>query len=54
MTGGGFGGSAIVLVDEAGVEKVGDAVVEAFAGAGHREPRVFEALPSAGARRVSA
>ncbi|MGW7572574.1 galactokinase [Streptomyces sp. NPDC054765] len=52
MTGGGFGGSAIVLVEEAGATAVGAAVTEAFAAAGHATPRIFEAVPSAGAHRV--
>ncbi|MFE0192918.1 galactokinase [Streptomyces sp. NPDC059008] len=52
MTGGGFGGSAIVLVEEAAAATVGAAVTEAFAAAGHTAPRIFEAVPSAGARRV--
>jgi galactokinase len=53
MTGGGFGGSAIVLVEAADVDTVTKAVTEAFAGAGFTAPRVFPAVPSAGARRVS-
>ncbi|MEU9488723.1 galactokinase [Streptomyces decoyicus] len=52
MTGGGFGGSAIVLVEEDGATAVGTAVTEAFAAAGHAVPRIFEAVPSAGAHRV--
>lgn len=52
MTGGGFGGSAIVLVEEDGATAVGAAVTEAFAAAGHAAPRIFEAVPSAGAHRV--
>ncbi|MEU6438909.1 galactokinase [Streptomyces sp. NPDC047046] len=52
MTGGGFGGSAIVLVDAGLVEPVKAEVARAFAEAGHREPRVFSAVPSEGARRV--
>ncbi|MGW3486212.1 galactokinase [Streptomyces sp. NPDC001054] len=52
MTGGGFGGSAIVLVDTGLVEPVKAEVRRAFAEAGHREPRVFSAVPSEGARRV--
>ncbi|MEU5209477.1 galactokinase [Streptomyces sp. NPDC020742] len=52
MTGGGFGGSAIVLVEEADAAAVGAAVTEAFAAAGHTTPRIFEAVPSAGAHRV--
>ncbi|MET7765383.1 galactokinase [Streptomyces sp. NPDC005393] len=52
MTGGGFGGSAIVLVAEADAEAVAKAVTEAFGGAGYRAPRIFPAVPSAGARRL--
>ncbi|MEU9122969.1 galactokinase [Streptomyces sp. NPDC048506] len=52
MTGGGFGGSAIVLVEEADAATVGKAVTEAFAAAGHTAPRIFEAVPSAGAHRI--
>ncbi|MFG2501412.1 galactokinase [Streptomyces sp. NPDC048441] len=53
MTGGGFGGSAVVLVEEVDADAVTKAVVEAFASAGHTPPRVFPAVPSAGARRVA-
>jgi galactokinase len=52
MTGGGFGGSAIVLVEAADVETVTKSVVDAFAAADLKAPRVFEAVPSAGAYRV--
>ncbi|MFE2266110.1 galactokinase [Streptomyces griseosporeus] len=52
MTGGGFGGSAIVLLEEADVEPVTKAVEKAFATAGFTAPRVFEAVPAAGARRL--
>ncbi|MEU1853586.1 galactokinase [Streptomyces sp. NPDC019990] len=52
MTGGGFGGSAIVLAEEGDVDAITKAVTEAFAAAGFTTPRVFEAVPSAGARRV--
>ncbi|MET8408995.1 galactokinase [Streptomyces sp. NPDC005195] len=52
MTGGGFGGSAIVLVESADVDFVGKAVTEAFAAAGYTAPRVFPAVPSTGARRL--
>ncbi|GAA2240907.1 galactokinase [Streptomyces ruber] len=52
MTGGGFGGSAIVLVEAADEETVTKAVEEAFAAADFTAPRVFTAVPSAGARRV--
>ncbi|MEU6079010.1 galactokinase [Streptomyces sp. NPDC047108] len=53
MTGGGFGGSAIVLVEEAAADAVARAVTDAFASAGHRAPRLFTAVPSAGARRLA-
>ncbi|EFL32705.1 galactokinase [Streptomyces viridochromogenes DSM 40736] len=52
MTGGGFGGSAIVLTEETDVDAITKAVTEAFAAAGFTTPRVFEAVPSAGARRI--
>lgn len=52
MTGGGFGGSAIVLVEAGDADAVTKAVEEAFAAAGFRAPRVFGAVPSAGARRL--
>lgn len=53
MTGGGFGGSAVVLVESTDVDSVTKAVMEAFAAAGFTAPRVFPAVPSAGARRLS-
>ncbi|MFD9022969.1 galactokinase [Streptomyces parvulus] len=52
MTGGGFGGSAIVLTEATDVDAITKAVEEAFAAAGFTAPRVFEAVPSTGARRV--
>ncbi|MEV5145981.1 galactokinase [Streptomyces sp. NPDC052727] len=52
MTGGGFGGSAIVLAEAADVDTLTKAVEEAFAAGGFKAPRVFEAVPSAGARRL--
>ncbi|WP_251093727.1 galactokinase [Streptomyces sp. Caat 7-52] len=52
MTGGGFGGSAIVLAEATDVDNLSKAVEEAFAAAGFTAPRVFEAVPSAGARRL--
>ncbi|GGR62556.1 MULTISPECIES: galactokinase [Streptomyces] len=52
MTGGGFGGSAIVLAEAADVETLTKSVEAAFAAAGLTAPRVFEAVPSAGARRL--
>ncbi|MFI7363179.1 galactokinase [Streptomyces sp. NPDC050149] len=52
MTGGGFGGSAIVLVEEAQEDTVTKSVQEAFAAAGYAAPGVFPAVPSVGARRL--
>ncbi|MGA4841417.1 galactokinase [Streptomyces sp. G45] len=52
MTGGGFGGSVVVLAEGAGADAVGKAVRGAFAEAGFAEPRVFEAPASSGARRL--
>ncbi|MFF7182737.1 galactokinase [Streptomyces sp. NPDC008121] len=54
MTGGGFGGSAVVLVESRAADAVGSAVEKAFAEAGYAAPRVFPAVPSEGARRLSA
>ena len=51
MTGGGFGGSAIALVEADGVDAVARAVTGAFAAAGLRAPRFLAALPSEGAGR---
>ncbi|MER5735427.1 MULTISPECIES: galactokinase [unclassified Streptomyces] len=52
MTGGGFGGSAVVLVEAERAEEIGAAVRKAFAAAGYAEPGIFPAVPSAGARRL--
>ncbi|WP_406406157.1 galactokinase [Streptomyces sp. NBC_01643] len=52
MTGGGFGGSAIVLVEEGDADAVTKSVLEAFTSAGYATPGVFPAVPSAGARRT--
>ncbi|CAM5517854.1 galactokinase [Streptomyces abikoensis] len=52
MTGAGFGGSALALVEEGAADAVGEAVTAAFAAAGHRPPRVFAAVAGGGARRV--
>ncbi|MEE1816557.1 galactokinase [Streptomyces sp. SP18ES09] len=52
MTGGGFGGSAVVLVDAERAGAVSAAVEQAFATAGHTAPGIFPAVPAAGARRL--
>ncbi|WP_298945207.1 galactokinase [uncultured Microbacterium sp.] len=51
MTGGGFGGSAIALVEHAQVDAVRAAVETAFADAGFTAPNIFTVHPSGGARR---
>ena len=53
MVGGGFGGSAVVLVDRDRAEAVADAVRERFAQEGYTAPRTFDVVPSAGARRIA-
>lgn len=51
MTGGGFGGSAIALVETPVLDDVEDAVREAFATRGFAAPDLFAVRPSDGARR---
>jgi galactokinase len=51
MTGGGFGGAAIALIAHADVEKVSQAVTDAFDAAGYAAPTIFTVSPSAGAAR---
>ena len=41
MTGGGFGGSAIVLVEAGDADRITKAVEEAFGAAGFTAPRIF-------------
>jgi galactokinase len=53
MVGGGFGGSAIALVEADAVDAVTAAVAERFAREGQRAPRTFVTVPSAGARRLA-
>ncbi|MFF0222669.1 galactokinase [Streptomyces sp. NPDC004629] len=52
MTGGGFGGSAIVLAEVSDADAITKAVETAFATAGFTAPRTFEAVPAAGAGRL--
>ncbi|PZF63220.1 galactokinase [Curtobacterium sp. MCPF17_047] len=51
MTGGGFGGAAIALVDREARDRIAAAVTAAFASAGYREPNVFTVHAAQGARR---
>jgi galactokinase len=53
MVGGGFGGSAVLLVDRDGAAAVAEAVRERFAREGFTAPRTFDVVPSSGARRIA-
>ena len=53
MVGGGFGGSAIALVEADAVDTVIAAVTDRFAREGSPAPRTFVTVPSAGARRLA-
>jgi len=53
MTGGGFGGAAIAVVETARVADVGAAVEAAFAASGFASPHLFTVAPAAGAGRDS-
>ncbi|MFF3325375.1 galactokinase [Streptomyces sp. NPDC002889] len=53
MTGGGFGGSAVVLTRTSSADRVSKAVLEAFAAQSRIAPRIFTATAAAGARRLS-
>ena len=52
MTGGGFGGCVIALIDADHVDVVADSVAKAFAEHGFAAPAAFRAIPSAGAGSV--
>ncbi len=52
MTGGGFGGSAVVLARTASVRDIEQAVARAFADNGWTPPLFLRGVPSAGARGV--
>jgi galactokinase len=51
MTGGGFGGAAIALIERDAVAHISHTVTDAFADAGFAAPHVFTVHPSAGASR---
>jgi galactokinase len=53
MTGGGFGGCVLALVDDSAEDRVADAVAEAFASRGFAAPAPFVATASAGATRLA-
>jgi galactokinase len=50
MTGGGFGGCTVTLVDNGSIDAVGRAVKEAFAARGWKEPELFATTACEGAR----
>ena len=52
MTGGGFGGCVLALVEADAMEPVAQAVRVAYAEDGFDEPRAFVVTAAAGARRV--
>jgi len=52
MTGGGFGGCILALVQRGEADGVAAGVYDRFAAAGFREPAHFVAQPSSGARRL--
>ena len=54
LTGGGFGGSALVLLERTATATVTHAVMTAAVHHGHPEPTVRAALPSRGAHLISA
>lgn len=51
MTGGGFGGAAIALIESSKVEALKSAVFEAFQVNGFKTPELFSVLADAGAKR---
>ena len=53
MTGGGFGGCIIALLDIGRADDVARAIGSAFATAGYRTPAHFTGIPSAGAHRLA-
>ena len=53
MVGGGFGGSAIALVDDASLARVVDAITARFDQEAAGTPRTFVTVPSDGARRLA-
>ena len=52
MTGGGFGGCIIALVEAGDSDRIGDEIAGKFRAAGYGSPTHFTAVPSAGARRL--
>lgn len=53
MTGGGFGGAAIALIECSKVEALKSAVLEAFHAQGFKKPELFSVMADSGAKRES-
>lgn len=53
MTGGGFGGAAIALIESALIPQLAAALTREFENAGFKQPEVFEVVPASGAGRES-
>ena len=53
MTGGGFGGSAVVLLELGAVQAVSTAVATAFAAREYGTPEVIEVVACDGASRIA-
>jgi galactokinase len=54
MTGGGFGGCVLALVDDGRADAVAEAVRAAYADAGYAGPSAFRTAAHDGARRLRA
>ena len=52
MTGGGFGGSAIALVESSQAQAVSERVLKDFAEAGYTTPEIFAVVPGPGAQKL--
>ena len=53
MVGGGFGGSAIALINESDAGRIAAAIENAFQDKGFKSPRFFDSLPGDGASVIS-
>jgi galactokinase len=53
MTGGGFGGCTVTLVDTSAIERVSTSVKSAFQARGWKEPELFASAACPGARLES-
>jgi len=53
MTGGGFGGSAIALIESQNIPKLARRVRESFEQQGFKTPEIFTVKPSCGAREIT-